>query len=218
MERAGGLTDLAFPEGSIFLRVDLRQKEQERIEQLTVRLQSDIAVLALQSSQENSRAAQALTVGQSLLSDLQNVKPVGRLVFDLNHVRSAEPGSSGDIMMKGGDKILIPRKAQEVSVIGEVQTNTSHLYRPDLSRDDYIALSGGTTQKADKSRIYVVRADGSVVTSGSAWFGRGSAEIRPGDSIVVPLDAERMRPLPLWLAVTQIIYQMAIAAAAVNSF
>lgn len=218
MERVGGLTDLAFPEGSIFLREDLRQKEQERIEQLTVRLQSDIAVLALQSSQENSRAAQALTVGQSLLSDLQNVKPVGRLVFDLNHVRSAEPGSSGDIMMKGGDRILVPRKAQEVSVIGEVQTNTSHLYRPDLSRDDYIALSGGTTQKADKSRIYVVRADGSVVTSGSAWFGRSGAQIRPGDSIVVPLDAERMRPLPLWLAVTQIIYQMAIAAAAVNSF
>lgn len=218
MERVGGLTDLAFPEGSIFLREDLRQKEQERIEQLTVRLQSDIAVLALQSSQENSRAAQALTVGQSLLSDLQNVKPVGRLVFDLNHVRSAEPGSSGDIMMKGGDRILVPRKAQEVSVIGEVQTNTSHLYRPDLSRDDYISLSGGTTQKADKSRIYVVRADGSVVPSGSAWFGRGGAQIRPGDSIVVPLDAERMRPLPLWLAVTQIIYQMAIAAAAVNSF
>jgi protein involved in polysaccharide export with SLBB domain len=113
---------------------------------------------------------------------------------------------------------MIPRKAQEVSVLGEVQTNTSHLYRPDLTRDDYIALSGGTTQKADKGRIYVVRADGSVVTSGSAWFGRGSTEIRPGDSIVVPLDAERMRPLPLWLAVTQIIYQMAIAAAAVQSF
>jgi protein involved in polysaccharide export with SLBB domain len=121
-------------------------------------------------------------------------------------------------MMKDGDRIMVPRRAQEVTVLGEVQTITSHLYRPGLTRDDYISLSGGTTQKADKSRIYVVRADGSVVTSGSAWFGRGGTEIRPGDSIVVPLDAERMRPLPLWIAVTQIIYQMAIAAAAVNSF
>ena len=120
--------------------------------------------------------------------------------------------------MKDGDRIMVPRRAQEVSVVGEVQTMTSHLFREGLSRDDYVALSGGTTQKADKSRIYVVRADGSVIPSGSAWFGRSGAEIRPGDTIVVPLDAERMRPLPLWIAVTQIIYQMAIAAAAVNSF
>ena len=218
MQRAGGLTDLAFPEGSIFLREDLREKEQERIEQLTVRLQSDIAALALQASQEDSRAAQALTVGQGLLNELQTIEATGRLVFDLQHVASAEPGSSGDIMMKDGDRIMVPRRAQEVSVIGEVQTMTSHLFREALSRDDYIGLSGGTTQKADKSRIYVVRADGSVIPSGSAWFGRSGAEIRPGDTIVVPLDAERMRPLPLWLAVTQIIYQMAIAAAAVNSF
>ena len=83
-------------------------------------------------------------------------------MFDLQHVASAEPGSSGDIMMKDGDRIMVPRRAQEVSVLGEVQTMTSHLFREGLSRDDYIALSGGTTQKADKSRIYVVRADGSV--------------------------------------------------------
>jgi protein involved in polysaccharide export with SLBB domain len=218
LQRAGGLTDYAFPEGAIFLRKDLLQKEQERLEQLRVRLQSDLAVLALQASREDPRSTQALSAGQSLLADLQTVKPVGRLVFDLEHVRGAEPGSSGDIIMRDGDRILVPRRAQEVSVIGEVQTNTSHLYRPGLDRDDYISLSGGTTQKADNGRIYVVRADGSVVTSGSAWFGRGGTEIRPGDTIVVPLDAGRMRPLPLWLAVTQIIYQMAIAAAAVNSF
>jgi protein involved in polysaccharide export with SLBB domain len=120
--------------------------------------------------------------------------------------------------MKDGDRIMVPRRAQEVTVLGEVQTTTSHLYQPGLSRDDYVSLSGGTTQKADTSRTYVVRADGSVVSPGGGWFGRTATDIRPGDSIVVPLDAERMRPLPLWIAVTQIIYQMAIAAAAVNSF
>jgi protein involved in polysaccharide export with SLBB domain len=218
MQRAGGLTELAFAEGSIFLREDLRQKEAERIDQLTVRLKSDIAVLALQSTQDNSRASQALSAGQSLLADLQSLEPVGRLVFDLDRVMASEAGSAWDIEMKDGDRIMIPRRAQEVTVLGEVQTLTSHLYRPGLMRDDYIALSGGTTQRADEGRTYIVRADGSVVTAGSQWFGRSGTNIRPGDSIVVPLDAERMRPLPLWLGVTQIIYQMAIAAAAVNSF
>ncbi len=118
------------------------------------------------------RPRKRLPIGQSLLLTCSGTKPVGRLVFDLEKVMASGADSNWDIAMKDGDRIMVPRRAQEVTVIGEVQTLTSHLYRPDLSRDDYIALSGGTTKKADKDRIYVVRADGSVVTSGSRWFGR----------------------------------------------
>ena len=122
-------------------------------------------------------------------------------------------------MLKDGDRLLVPRVTQEVTVIGEVQSATSHLYRAELSRDDYIAMSGGLTPRADDDRIYVVRADGSVVTrSGNAWFNGGGVDIKTGDTIVAPLDTERMRPLPFWTAVTTIIYNLAIAAAAVNSF
>jgi len=97
-----------------------------------------------------------------------------------------------------------------------VQSATSHLYDPGFARDDYIRMSGGTTQKADDRRIYVVRANGSVETgSGSRWF-RNAGSIQPGDTIVVPLDAERMRPLPLWTAVTTIIFNLAVAVAAVS--
>ena len=103
-------------------------------------------------------------------------------------------------------------------MIGEVQNSTSHLYDSSLSRDDYLRMSGGPTQKADDNRIYVVRANGSVESgSGSRWF-HGSTAIQPGDTIVVPLDAERMRPLPLWTAVTTIIFNLAVAVAAVGSF
>ena len=86
-----------------------------------------------------------------------------------------------------------------------------------LARDDYLRMSGGTTKKADKKRIYVVRANGSVETgSNSRWFG-STGDIRPGDTVVVPLDAERMRPLPLWTAVSTIIYNIAVAVAAIGS-
>ena len=74
----------------------------------------------------------------------------------------------------------MPRVTQEVTVIGEVQSATSHLYRADLSRDDYISMSGGLTPRADDDRIYVVRADGSVVTrSGNAWFSGGGRDSGP---------------------------------------
>jgi hypothetical protein len=63
-----------------------------------------------------------------------------------------------------------------------------------------------------------VRANGSVVGANSGWFGRGGqANIQPGDTIVAPLDTERLPPLPLWQAVTSIIYNAAIAVAAVGS-
>jgi hypothetical protein len=87
-----------------------------------------------------------------------------------------------------------------------------------LTRDQYIAKSGGLTSRADQRRVYVVRANGEVLAeSGARWFQRGSSSgMRPGDTIVVPLDVDQ--PLARWTAITQIIYQMAIAAAAVASF
>jgi polysaccharide export outer membrane protein len=87
-----------------------------------------------------------------------------------------------------------------------------------LSRNDYINRSGGLTQRADRRRIYVVRANGEVVASSAgAWFRRDNgSDIRPGDSIVVPLDVDQ--PLTRWSSITQIVYNLAVAAAAVASF
>jgi len=221
IERAGGLTEFAFPQGAVFTRRDLKQREQEQLDILAERLQSDLAVLALQGAAANqSQAATAMQVGQQLLSQLRASEAVGRLVIDLERTLKAPPGSPADVVLRDGDELLVPKFRQEVTVIGEVQNETSHLYNPELSRDDYIALSGGMTRRADRGKIYVVRANGSVVTSdGNRWFRRtGIDDIQPGDTIVVPLDTERMPALPFWQSVTQIIYNLAIAAAAVNSF
>ena len=79
-------------------------------------------------------------------------------------------------------------------------------------------LSGGLTQRADSKRIYVVRANGQVVASGGRWSGGAGGSIRPGDTIVVPVDTESMPPLKMWTAVTSIIFNLAVAVAAVNSF
>ena len=116
--------------------------------------------------------------------------------------------------------LKFPKESQTVTVIGEVQHPTSHIFRPDSAVNEYIEKSGGTTAEADEKRIYVVRADGAVEPdSGSRFFrSRGGASIRPGDTIVVPLDADRMSKLSLWTSVTTIIYNIGIAAAAVSSF
>ena len=222
IERAGGLTDLAFPAGSVFMRQDLKAREQREMQVLAERMQRDLAALSLQQAQSETAASatQAMSAGQALLADLKNTEAVGRLVINLDEVLSAAPGSPSDIVIRDGDHLVIPRVTQEVTVIGEVQSPTSHLYRADLKRDDYVSASGGLTQRADKKRIFIIRANGSVAAAPSAaWFSRGGArDVQPGDTIVVPLDAQQMRPLTVWTSVTQILYNIAVAVAAVNSF
>jgi protein involved in polysaccharide export with SLBB domain len=217
--RAGGLTQYAFPQGSVFTRKELREREQKELDMLAQRMQNDIAFVALQGTVANQAgAASALSVGQSLLMQLRAARAVGRMVINLPRLTTSPAGSQYDVVLRDGDQLMVPKFQQSVTAIGEVQTVTSHLYRPGLSRDDYIAMSGGVTQRADKGRIYVVRADGSVVPSGgSRWFKTSNVHIEPGDTIVVPLNAEHIPPLPLWQAVTQILYNVAIAVLAVSA-
>lgn len=226
LRRAGGVTDFAFDEGAIFIREELKQREKEQLDTLTNRLQSDLAALSLQAVSTSAatngaggNAGQALAVGQQLIQQIRNTKPVGRLVIDLHRVISGPVGASGDVLLRDGDRLLVPKKTQEVTVLGEVQNPTSHVYRAGLSRDEYIDKSGGATQRADRKRIYIVRANGDVVAGGRrGWFRRSqTAVIRPGDTIVVPLDTERVAPLPLWTSITTIIYNLAIAILAIHS-
>lgn len=114
---------------------------------------------------------------------------------------------------------MVPLQRQSVTVVGEPQYATSHIFDWSLSANDYIERSGGENLKAEKKRIYVERADGSVfLPSKSRWFKHGENAIQPGDTVVVPLDAERMKKLTLWGSVSEIFYRMALGAAAVASF
>ncbi len=212
LERAGGLTELAFPEGSVFTRVELREREQRQIEVLASRIERDLAALSVTDPQ----SAGTLSTGQALVSQLRSAVATGRWAIRLDEIVAGR--MDADIVLKGGDVLLVPDQRQEVTVLGEVQYATSHVFDRALARDDYINRSGGLSPRADKKRIYVVRANGEVVAdSGGGWFRRDAGgEIRPGDSIVVPLDVDQ--PLVRWGSITQIIYNLALGAAAVASF
>ncbi len=214
--RAGGLTDLASPEGAIFVRADLRLREQQQIAELANRLESEVESAAAASQED---AGEYSAARQALLDQVKKTEATGRLVIDLKSILADERQPNADVVLRDADRLLIPQRSQTVTVIGEVQFPTSHIFESGVDRNDYISLSGGMTADADKRRIYVVRADGSVESSsGSAFRRKGNSDIYPGDTIVVPLDADRMSKLSLWTNVTTIIYNIGIAAAAVASF
>lgn len=219
IERAGGLTDLAFLDGTVFTREYLRDREAQQLELLRTRLQSDLSALALQRAQTpDGDVAEAYKLGQTLLEKLRATKPQGRLVIDLPQILAHPGDPKFDIILRDGDTLIVPPKTHEVMVVGEVQYATSHRHQPGLDREAYIEMSGGTTVRADRKRIYIVRANGQIVTGkGSKWF-RNQRQIMPGDTVVVPLNTDRLPAVTQWASVTQILYNLAIAAAAATSF
>lgn len=213
VNRAGGLTNLAHPDAAVFLRASLKAAEAQQIAKLKARLSEDIAATRLQANQSN---ASAISTAESLLDQLEGTEAVGRLVINLSAILA---GNHNELRIKGGDQLRIPQQPQAVTIIGSVNYPTSHLYQQNLMRNSYIALSGGLLKNADKHHIYVVRANGQVVAdSRSRFFPKNSLEIYAGDTIVVPLNVNRMDALEFWGDISQIIYQIALGAAAVNSF
>ena len=212
LRRAGGLTDEAFPKGSAFTRIELREREKEQLDTLARRVERDLAAVSI----SEPSASQTITTGQSLISQLRNSAATGRLVIKLDDLMAGV--MDADVVLKDGDQLIVPGKRQEVTVLGEVQYPTSHVYERGLKRDDYIGKSGGLAYRADGKRIYVVRANGAVLAQARArWFQRETAGgIEPGDTVVVPLKVDQ--PLARWSQITQIIYNLAIAATAVSKF
>lgn len=216
--RAGGLSERAFPQGAIFSRQNLRVKEDEQKQRLISQLEADLATATL-SSTDSKEMAQAQSAANAMLSRLRNTVSQGRLVINLKKLLDSK--ESTGLLVKSGDALFVPQIPYSVSVSGEVQFPTSHLHEDDLDLDDYLKRSGGFTQNADKDRTFVVKANGAVMTKGgNAWFGKGNStnRIQAGDVIVVPIDVKQTRFLENLTYGTQIIYQLAVAAAAVNSF
>ncbi len=216
LERAGGLTENAFPKGAVFSREKLRQLEAQRLREAEERLQGDLLGVQLEGDNFSGQSAERTQEVQNLLEEVQGSKPVGRLVIDLASVLNDPDYQS--IRLQDGDALTVPTIPQSVTVFGEVQFPTSHLHQAGLTVDDYLERSGGPTRQADESRVYVVKADGSVMLpEKSRWFGGRSQQLEPGDTVIMPIDVDRLNQLELWTNVSQIVYQIALGAAAVGN-
>ncbi len=219
LKRAGGLTDYAYVPGAVFTRVELKKQQAERLADMQRRLKEDIAkaelTLANQSTTGDAKQAD-LGEAQKLLDQLSSTSATGRLVVDLEKV--IEEDSGYVIPLQDGDELYVPTKKNSVTIVGEVQLPISQIYERELDYWDYINRSGGTTDKADEERIYIVKANGAVeMPETSNWFASSSSQVSPGDTIVVPLDADKVDQVILWRDLSQIFYQIALGAAAVGS-
>ncbi|NRA80033.1 MAG: SLBB domain-containing protein [Pseudoalteromonas sp.] len=213
LERAGGFSEFAAPNAAIFTREAIRKQEQQQLAKLSEDLRRDIA----SKSFENSVSSNSLSYDEmnKLLNDLASVEAVGRLVIDLPMIVEDKQR----LVLQNGDALYVPSKRDSVSVIGEVNYATSHLFQQGITVDDYIDLSGGLKERAADERIYIIKANGSVkIPSTGSWFAVNDTNtLEAGDTIVVPMNSDYMDNLTLWSTATQIVYQLGVAVAAISS-
>ena len=218
LERAGGLTEYAYVPGAIFTREQLKKQQAQQLQEMQQRLAEDIAKAELIATNQSGEEKEKGDVGeaQKLLAQLKQTPAMGRLVIDLQKVLDKKADYS--IPLQDGDTLFIPTKKNSVTIIGEVQLPISQVYEQELGYWEYINRSGGTTDKADEDRVYIIKANGGVqIPQSSNWFASADTQIAPGDTIVVPLDADKLDQIVLWRDMTQIFYQIALGAAAVGS-
>lgn len=207
--RAGGLTDEAFPLGTVFTRISAQQSEAQGNYREAIELQSG----ALAAATTPNVNPAILTYLQSLEQQLLHQPALGRITVTADPtILAVKPEL--DTLLQPGDFVYIPKRPSTVSVSGEVLNPGSFQYRPGMSLDDYVELAGGYSKVAEDDETFVILPDGSARTPSSgvlSFF--GTDPIPPGSTIVVPPNPAPFNTIVFLTQISQIFGQLAIAGA-----
>jgi polysaccharide export outer membrane protein len=225
--RAGGFTPQAYVYGLELTREETRKRQRENLASAIARLEALSATQAARDSANfreiNSAQANA-SANNAQLSRLNRLQPNGRIALEL------DPNVKADselplLTLENADRIVVPTRPGFISVAGAVVNSNSFLWKSDRSAGDYLDVAG-MDETADKSNVFILRADGTVdhAHNRRGFLGFGgieSAKLNPGDAIIVPsqVDFETwgralVRNLKDW---SQIFSQFGLGIAAIHT-
>jgi polysaccharide biosynthesis/export protein len=199
LERAGGFGRQAYPYGAVLMRREVREIEMNARSEMVRRLrqeQINLKELPETDADQKNGKLTAIAETETTLQLLQANPPIGRVVIHVQSDLRAWRNTGADLPVRDGDVLVVPKKADYVTVNGQVFNPTAVSYRPGRSAKWYLSQAGGMTQLANKKAVFVIRADGSVLAAkNNSGFWSGDplgTTLRPGDSVVVPEAAPRI--------------------------
>jgi protein involved in polysaccharide export with SLBB domain len=215
MAMAGGLTSRAYPYGTRFTRQSVRIQQQDSYKEAISQLELTLAAapLTADTSQSPGDRAAALAGARAVLEKLKTAKPDGRVVLDIAPNANVLPGT---VLLENNDSIYVPPMSTTVGVFGAVYRPASFNIgdeRP-LRVKDYIERAGGTLRSADRGGIFVVRANGDVISKK-----RGALDDRvlPGDVIFVPVKTQSGGFWTKFKDITTTLFQLGLSAATITA-
>ncbi len=232
IEKAGGFTSQAYFFGASFHRESVKMLQAKRLKEYVDKMEEDILLMgskeAAQAIDDDEAALlkQSLLSRKSLVEKLKTAEPTGRMVIQLDKVMD-DPSSEANLELRSGDHLVVGKRPDIINIMGEVYNPTAILAESEKTVAYYLKAVGGATPNADTKQVYVVKADGSVVSktqerffgmaswdaSNNRWvMGFESTKLHPGDTIVVPTKVEVYPWLKTTKDFTQILYQIAVGA------
>jgi protein involved in polysaccharide export with SLBB domain len=212
LKRAGGLTDVAYPYGAIYLRKSVAALEEEQFRRSADQLENSLLAAVAHTNSTTRTDSNLFTNAQTLVQTLRTQKGLGRISIVADPaILAAKP--SENPLLEPGDVIFIPQHPSTVSVLGEVLQPGSFTYNRRMTAADYLAKAGGYSGFADDSLTYVILPDGSAKRYETSWLPNGGESLPPGSVIVVPRDIAPFSWQDFLLNGSQIFSQLAIAGA-----
>ena len=210
MNRAGGVSENGFPQGAVLLKVEAKKREKEQLERLIASIQRNTVSQTQTREQETSASLANAQEDLEFLRDVFEKEAMGRVVIDLPAILTGDSGS--DIQLEAGDTLFVPEFNNTVSVIGEVRQPGNFRYEGDRTVADYLDLAAGTTTRAESKETYVVRANGSVQRismkkSLLSFTPASDSGLKPGDTIIVPVNEEYQPTLARYKEVSTVVFQ-----------
>jgi protein involved in polysaccharide export with SLBB domain len=225
--RVGGVARQAYLFGAEFTRESTKIQQQKNLDDALNRLERDIQRFAITRAQNVSNVEDASALKQqadsqqALIARLRQVRPTGRIVLGFSE--DASLNDVPDLTLENGDRFFIPSPPSMINVFGAVYNENSFIYRPENRVSDYLEQAGGPTKDADSRSIYVLRADGTVVSARQSGFLAGlfagsleGKRLMPGDSVVVPEELDKTSLMRNLKDITQVLYQFGLGAAALK--
>lgn len=211
IERAGGLSEYAYPYGAVFARRSVKQAQQEGFQRTAREMKT--ALLAV--SARKNVSGDALAGAMALTQELSELESLGRMVVEADPaVLAAYP--EADTVLEAGDSIYMPKKPNFVLAMGDVLNPGALQFGRSKTARDYIQEAGGIQRSADDGRAFIVYPNGvaqPLKTSG--WFRSAQAVVPPGSTIVVPKNIDPLYTLDIVKDVATIVGQFATSIAAI---
>ena len=212
INRAGGYTDEAYFQGAVFLREDVAKSQKEAFARSADQLENTIVDVITNNTTSNIGESTLVPLS-SLITKLRLEEPPGRMVVNLDSLK-LKTDPIANFAVKNNDSLFIPKRPSFVSIVGEVLNATTVGFDPELSVDQYIELSGGLNDAADKDKIFVILPDGKSQLVKRSLF-RSSTYILPGSTIVISRDSRPFDEISLTRIITPILADLATSAAAI---
>lgn len=219
LDRAQGFASDAFPEGAVFTRRNIYEKQRIALQELADRLERSLFSQSTSDvmSSLNPSDVQALQSGtayqRGLIQKIRNIKPSGRVILQIPQDYRLLKGSPFDLELQEGDSLTIPRRTNTVQVVGSVMNPAStFVYQPNRPYTYYVNLAGGYEANADRARAYILRADGSAVR---ALQHKKALRLGEGDTLVIPQKIQVLSSLHKTRDIMDIVYKVAVSAGVV---